>query len=101
MARKPSDLVQLTLRLTESLRRKVERTAQSAHRSLNDEIVHRIVESYEYGNWREQRERMIAAMIPALAASPAAAAQVKEEMEKQQAATEREIFDDATKKIED
>src|SRR5262245_40205144 len=40
--------VHLTLRFNESLRAKLEKMARRSHRSLNTEIVHRLVNSLEY-----------------------------------------------------
>src|SRR5215831_11018182 len=40
--------VHLTLRFNESLRAKLEKMARRNHRSLNTEIVHRLVNSLEY-----------------------------------------------------
>jgi hypothetical protein len=44
--RKNTDVVQLKLRLVESLRKKLEVAARGEHRSLNSEIVHRLEESF-------------------------------------------------------
>ena len=46
MARKPSDTVQLKLRFSERLRRRLEREAKRQDRSLNSEIVNRLDESF-------------------------------------------------------
>jgi hypothetical protein len=74
MGRRPKDLVQLTLRLREDLRRSIERTAKRDGRSLNEEIVRRIEESFSYGDWREAREKLVAAMTADLASHPNPAA---------------------------
>jgi len=42
MARKPTDEVQLKLRFSESLRRRLEREAKREGRSMNSEIIHRL-----------------------------------------------------------
>jgi hypothetical protein len=42
MARKPTDTVQLNLRFSETLRRRLEREAKKQDHSLNAEIVHRL-----------------------------------------------------------
>jgi hypothetical protein len=44
--RKHTDVVQLKLRVIESLRKKLEVAAKAEHRSLNSEIVHRLEESF-------------------------------------------------------
>ena len=45
MARKLSDTVKLQLRLSEALRRRLERAAKAGDQSMNTEIVHRLEES--------------------------------------------------------
>src|SRR5262249_59654340 len=42
MARKPTDMVQLKLRLPEAVRCRLEREAQRNNRSMNTEIIHRL-----------------------------------------------------------
>jgi hypothetical protein len=42
MARKPTDTVQLKLRFSEALRRRLERAAAREGRSMNAEIIHRL-----------------------------------------------------------
>jgi hypothetical protein len=46
MGRKPTDIVPLQLRLTEALRRKIERAAEVNGRSLNSEMVWRLTQSF-------------------------------------------------------
>jgi Arc-like DNA binding domain len=46
MARKLTDTVHLRLRFDESLRRRLERAAESNKRSMNAEIIHRLEESF-------------------------------------------------------
>ena len=45
MARKPTDEVQLKLRFSEALRRRLERVAARNNRSMNTEIIHSLEES--------------------------------------------------------
>jgi hypothetical protein len=45
MARKPTETVKLQLRLSEAIRRRLERAASASHRSMNAEIVHRLEQS--------------------------------------------------------
>lgn len=47
MARKPTDTVQLKLRFTEALRRRLERAAKANDQSMNTEIVHRVERSFQ------------------------------------------------------
>jgi len=47
MARKPTDEVQLKLRFSEALRRRLERAAARNNRSMNTEIIHRLGQSFE------------------------------------------------------
>jgi predicted DNA-binding ribbon-helix-helix protein len=46
MARKPTDEVQLKLRFSEALRKKLDRAADQGERSLNAEIIHRLEHSF-------------------------------------------------------
>jgi hypothetical protein len=46
MARKPSDQVKLNLRFTEALRLRLEKQAAKNNRSMNEEILHRLHESF-------------------------------------------------------
>jgi hypothetical protein len=46
MARKPTDTVQLNLRFSEALRRRLERAAAGHDRSMNAEIVERLEQSF-------------------------------------------------------
>jgi Arc-like DNA binding domain len=45
MARKLTDTVRINLRFSEALRRRIERAATANKRSINDEIVSRVIES--------------------------------------------------------
>jgi hypothetical protein len=47
MARKPTDEVQLKLRFSEALRRRIDKAAARNIRSMNTEIVHRVQESLD------------------------------------------------------
>ena len=47
MARKPTDTVQLKLRFSEALRRRLEREAARQDRSLNSEIISRLEQSFQ------------------------------------------------------
>jgi hypothetical protein len=47
MARKPTDTVQLNLRFSEALRRRLERAAKNNDCSLNAEIVDRLEKSFD------------------------------------------------------
>ena len=46
MARKPADEVQLKLRFAERLRAQIEKSAEKNQRSMNAEIIDRLVRSY-------------------------------------------------------
>jgi predicted transcriptional regulator len=58
MPRKTTDIVQLTLRLREELRRKLERAADKKDRSLNIEIVDRLEASFEAETRAREQEQM-------------------------------------------
>jgi Arc-like DNA binding domain len=45
--RKPTDIVQPNLRIREALRRRLEREAKAARRSLNQELICRLEASFE------------------------------------------------------
>jgi Arc-like DNA binding domain len=62
MGRKPTDIVQLTLRLREDLRRKLERAADKAERSLNIEIIERLEASFAAEAQAQQQSKMILAI---------------------------------------
>ena len=47
MARQQNDQIQLKLRFSEQLRRRLERAASQADRSMNAEIIHRLTRSFE------------------------------------------------------
>ena len=55
MARKPTDTVQLKLRFSERLRRRLEQAAKHNDWSMNTEIVNRLDTSFQ----REDQEEMI------------------------------------------
>jgi hypothetical protein len=50
MARKPTDPVQLKLRFNEKLRKRIERAAAHNDRSMNDEIIRRLEDSFRDGD---------------------------------------------------
>jgi ribosomal protein L18E len=50
MPRKPSDIVQPNLRIREDLRRRLERAATKAGRSLNQEMTQRLRASFDQGD---------------------------------------------------
>jgi Arc-like DNA binding domain len=47
MARKTTEIVSLSLRIREELRKRLEREAKRADRSMNAEIVHRLEQSFQ------------------------------------------------------
>jgi hypothetical protein len=47
MARKPTDQVKLNLRFVEALRARLEKAATKNNRSLNEEIVRRLEDSFQ------------------------------------------------------
>jgi hypothetical protein len=63
MAKKPSDLVTLTVRLREALRRQLEKAAKAHDCSMNTEIIVRLMRSFE----REEREARDTAIVDAFA----------------------------------
>ena len=59
MGRKPADKVGLILRFDEALRRQLERAAKAHNRSMNAEIVQRLVASFQ----REEMEAFFARQL--------------------------------------
>jgi hypothetical protein len=53
MARKPSDIVKLQVRLPEALRRRLEREAARKKQSMNAEIINRLTSSFTAADLRE------------------------------------------------
>ena len=56
MARKPTDTVQLNLRFSESLRRRLERAADANNCSLNSEIVVRLEQSFRREDFEKRQD---------------------------------------------
>jgi hypothetical protein len=63
MARKPDAPVQLKLRFTEALRRRLEYAAQENTRSMNTEIVHRLIQSFERDAAEKERFAWMAKLM--------------------------------------
>lgn len=57
--RKPTDIVQLKLRLREELRRKLERAATKKEHSLNTEMVERLDRSFDLESQASDREEIL------------------------------------------
>jgi len=63
MARKSNDTVQLNLRFSEELRRRLEREAARSGRSMNAEIIHRVEETFrqaEHDAWLLKEVELVA-----------------------------------------
>jgi hypothetical protein len=58
-ARKPTDIVQLKLRIREELRRKLERAAAKKEHSLNTEMVERLDRSFDLEVQASDREEIL------------------------------------------
>jgi hypothetical protein len=58
MAKKPSDPVKLNLRFTEALRLRLEKQATKNQRSLNEEIIRRLEDSFQREDLEEFAERV-------------------------------------------
>ena len=58
MSRKPSDPVKLNLRFTEALRSRLEKHATKNNRSLNEEIIRRIEESFKRDDFTDALEKL-------------------------------------------
>jgi hypothetical protein len=81
-------LIQVKLQLRQDILRKLERDAKRRNISTTDEIARRIDESFKYGDWRDERERLIAAAFadlrpyPNPAATKAAIGKIEESSER-------------------
>src|SRR5262249_7366325 len=62
MARRKSKIVALTLRCREELRRRLENRAKSHEHSLNNEIVQRLEDSFDFGDERERHHALLKAL---------------------------------------
>src|SRR4026207_2514958 len=82
-------LIQVKFRFRKDLLARVQREAKRHHRSTDDEIARLIEEGLECGDWREDRQRLIAAMITDLRSHPNPAA-TKAAFQKMEQATERD-----------
>jgi Arc-like DNA binding domain len=58
MAKKPSDPVKLNLRFNEALRARLEKQATKNNRSLNEEIVRRLEDSFKGDDFTAAIERL-------------------------------------------
>jgi hypothetical protein len=58
MAKKPSDPVKLNLRFTEALRSRLEKQATKNNRSMNEEIIRRIEDSFRGDDFTAAIERL-------------------------------------------
>ncbi len=58
MARKPNDPVKLNLRFTEALRARLEKQALKNNRSLNEEIIQRLADSFKADDLTDLLERL-------------------------------------------
>jgi hypothetical protein len=74
--RKPTDLVNLKVRFTEAMRTRIEQAAKKEHRSLNQEIVHRLAQSFgaegiqlinQYEEQEKELKRMLDELVESLA----------------------------------
>jgi hypothetical protein len=68
MSRKPTDPVHLKLRFNERLRSRIERAAAHNHRSMNEEIIRRLEESFT----RDDLVRTVEQTIQATLTPPSA-----------------------------
>ncbi|SDJ33905.1 Arc-like DNA binding domain-containing protein [Bradyrhizobium sp. Rc2d] len=58
MARKPMDPVKLNLRFTEALRARLEKAAAQNNRSMNEEIVRRLEDSFKPDDFLDALDRL-------------------------------------------
>jgi hypothetical protein len=82
-------LIQVKFQFRKDLLARIEREAKRHHRSTDDEIARLVEEGFECGDWREDRQRLMAAMITDLRSHPNPAA-TKAAFEKMEEAAERD-----------
>jgi hypothetical protein len=70
LARKPTDTVYLQLRISEGLRRRLEREAAKHKRSMNTEIIHRLDASFEQPMLTELMENAVMSALRKYHAAP-------------------------------
>jgi DNA anti-recombination protein RmuC len=58
MARKPSDVIQIKIRVREDLRRRLEQAANKADRSINSEMASRLADSFNLPKLNEITARL-------------------------------------------
>jgi thiamine kinase-like enzyme len=58
MARKPSDVIQIKIRVREDLRRRLEQAANKADRSVNSEMASRLADSFNLPKLNEITARL-------------------------------------------
>ena len=83
-------LIQVKFHLRQDIFRKLERDAKRRDISTTDEIARRLEESFNYGDWREERERLVAAAFADLRSHPNPAA-TKAAIGKIEESSERDI----------
>jgi uncharacterized protein (DUF1778 family) len=66
MARKLTDMVRINLRFSEALRRQIKRATTVSKRSMNDEIVSRVTETFEREQLQADREDLIRRTVEAV-----------------------------------
>jgi hypothetical protein len=72
MARKPTDQVHLKLRFTEKLRKQIEQAAGQNNRSMNEEIIRRLEESFTGEDLTKKLVRTVEQTIQATITPPSA-----------------------------
>ena len=94
MARKATDTIKLQLRLSERLRRRLEKAAETQERSMNSEIVGRLEASFQAEDWEAKleaaAERALRKLTPTQRAAAAAAIRGGEEAAEQDAREEED-----------
>jgi hypothetical protein len=91
-------LIQVKFRLREDILRKLEREAKRHDRSTNDEIARRLEESFRYGDWQEERQRLVTAMMADLGSHPDPAA-TKAALAKTEESAERDFQKDVMEEL--
>jgi hypothetical protein len=94
MVRKPTEIVTLSLRVREELRRRLEAEAKKRRHSLNAEISRRLVSSFAQADQIEEHRRLVDTAARTVAAALGDAVLVKLNA---MLTDERKVFDYAAK----
>jgi hypothetical protein len=85
-------VLQRKVRLRQKLIRSLERAAEGNDRSFNEEIERRLESSFDFENWREDRQVLMLTLKLALLGDPKGNAEILELLSKMEVADERDFI---------